>query len=542
MNRVAIWLAVGVLLGLADARVSADPKTPTRPEPSKSAAAISARIDEMLTASWEKQRITPAEAATDAEFLRRVYLDLAGRIPTVAEARAFHADKRADKRQHLVAELLNRPTYAKHFTTVWRHLLLPEADTNVNFVFIAPGFEAWLRQHFTKNTPYDQMVRELLTTPIDQQATQRVFNANSIGQPTPVAFYLAKEGKPENLAAASARVFLGIRLECAQCHNHPFAEWTRDQFWELAAFFGGIKSRDRGDGIAFPEKEVLDNRELAIPGTEKVVQANFPDGTEAQWKFKVGPRETLADWVSGKNNPYFARATVNRVWAHFFGIGLVEPVDEMTGGQDTVRHHAKLLDELAKAFVANKYDLKLLVEAIVGSRAYQLSSRGKGAAPLFSRHPLRGLSGEQLFDSLATATGQPDAVGEDPFAFFNGGSPRQEFLTKYGQQTAKSTDYETSIIQALTLMNGRFVSEATNPTRSELLTAVVEAPFLNDHSRIEAIYLATLSRQPAAKELENTLAFIEKAATGADAKKLRNEAFADVFWAILNSAEFVFNH
>lgn len=541
MNRVAIVLTACGLLGLAGP-ASADPKGPARPEPSKTAAALSARIDALLAASWQKDKITPSEPASDGEFLRRVYLDLAGRIPTVAETRAFGADTRADKRRHLVAELLARPTYAKHFTTVYRHLLLPEADTNINFVFVAPGFEAWLRQQFAKNVPYDQMVRELLTTPIDQQSTQQIFNGNGVGKPTPVAFYLAKEGKPENLAAASARAFLGIRLECAQCHNHPFAEWTRDQFWELAAFFGGIKGRDRGDGMMFPEKEVLDSRELAIPGTDKVVQATFPDGTEPQWKFKVGPRETLAEWVTGKGNPYFARATVNRVWAQFFGIALVEPMDEMVGGQDRIVHHEGVLNELAKAFIENKYDLKVLIEAIVGSRAYQLTSRGKGPAPLFSRHPLRGLTGEQLFDSLATATGQPDAAGEDPFAFFNGGSPRQEFLTRYGQQTAKSTDYETSIIQALTLMNGRFVSEATNPTRSELLTAVVEAPFLSDRSRVEAIYLATLSRPPTAKELENALSFVDRAATGDDAKKRRNEAFADVFWAVINSAEFVFNH
>lgn len=541
MNRMALLLTIGGLLGLAGPTVAADSKVPARPEPSKTAAALSARIDELLAATWAKQRITPAEAASDGEFLRRVYLDLAGRIPTVAETRTFHADKRADKRRHLVAELLSRPTYAKHFTDVWRRLLIPEADTNINFAFVAPGFDAWLREQFAKNVPYDQMVRELLTSPINQQATQQIYGGGT-GKPTPVAYYLAKEGKPENLAASSARVFLGIRLECAQCHNHPFAAWTRDQFWELAAFFGGIKGRDRGDGIMFPEKEVLDSRELNIPGTDQVVQANFPDGTEPKWKFKVGPRETLAEWVSGKNNPYFAKATVNRVWSQFFGVGLVEPVDEMVGAQDTVIHHAELLNELAKEFVANKYDLKLLMEAIAGSKAYQLSSRGKGPAPLFSRHPLRGLTGEQLFDSLATATGQPDATGEDPFAIFNGGSPRQEFLTKYGQQTVKSTEYETSIIQALTLMNGKFVGEATNPAKSELLTAVVEAPFLNDRSRIEAIYLATLSRKPTEKELENALSFVDRSATGEDAKTRRNEAFADVFWAIINSAEFVFNH
>ena len=538
MNGVTSGLAATVLLVLTSSVNAADP-----PKPSAEAAALTARIDATLSASWAAQKIVPAQDSTDGEFLRRVYLDLAGRIPTVTESRNFLTDPRDDKRRQLVAQLLQRPTYAKNMTTVWRHLLLPETDSNFQFSVLAVGFDVWLRQQFANNVGYDQMVRELLTVPIDQQVNQRINNFNNVGQASPIAYYFAKEAKAENLASSSARVFLGLRLECAQCHNHPFATWTRDQFWGLAAFFAGIQSRNQGEGFVMPEKEVLDRRELAIPGTDRVVQATFPDGTDPQWKFKVGPRQTLADWVIDKNNPYFARAIVNRVWAHLFGIGLVEPVDEMVGGQDTVAHHLELLDELAKAFVAHKYDLKYLFEAIVGSKAYQLSSKGKGAAPLFSRQLLRGLTGEQLFDSLSVATGQPDNVGDDAFAFLRGGNgPRGEFLAKFGQQTGKTTEHETSIIQALTLMNGSFVGTATNPNRSQLLSAVLEAPFFDERSRIEAIYLATLARMPTAKELEKAEYFIERASTGDDLKKARSEAIADVFWALINSTEFVFNH
>jgi hypothetical protein len=250
----------------------------------------------------------------------------------------------------------------------------------------------------------------------------------------------------------------------------------------------------------------------------------------------------LADWVTAKDNPYFARATANRVWFMMFGAGLVEPVDEMVGAQDTKIQDSELLDELAKAFTAHDFDLKFLFEAIAGSKVYQQSSKGAGPAPLFSRQLLRGLSGEQLFDSLAVATGQPDMVGDEPVRRLNGRGARGDFIGKFSQN-AKPTEYERSIIQALTLMNGSFVSEATNPARSELLGAVLAAPFFNDKSKIETIYLATLSRLPMEKEMLRVESFIDRrAAADTDTKKARDEAVADLFWALLNSAEFAFNH
>ncbi|MDY3552645.1 DUF1549 and DUF1553 domain-containing protein [Gemmata sp. JC717] len=538
MYHLLLGSVTGALLAAPYPAVGAEPTSPARPGPA-SVPALATKIDRALESAWAKNNITPAAPASDAEFLRRVYLDLVGRVPSVAEARAFLEGSRADKRRALVAELLARPAYARHFAAVWRHLLLPEADTNFQVQFLAPGFEQWLQREFERNVPFDRMVRDVLTTPVDRDTTQQALRGDSVT--SPVAFYLAKEAKPENLAAASARVFLGIRLECAQCHDHPFATWTRDQFWGLAAFFSGIRSQERGVGFAVPDKEILDRRELIVPGSERVVQAMFPDGTEPRWRFKVGARQTLAEWVTGGENPYFARAAVNRVWAYLFGVGLVEPVDELTGSPDAVAHHPELLDELAKAFVESGYDLKGLIEAITASRAYQLTSRGRAAAaPLFSRQQLRGLTAEQLFDSLAVATGQPDDLREDP-RFGARNTPRTEFVMKFGQQSGRPVDHEMTIIQALTLMNGPFVTGATSPERSELLSAVLTAPFLTERGRIEAVYLAALARTPTANEMEKALALVAKAAAGGQ-KARRDEAVADIFWALLNSAEFLFNH
>src|SRR5262249_43325240 len=190
-----------------------------------------------LAAGWQASGVEPAPPADDAEFLRRVYLDLAGRIPTVAEARAFLQDPAPDKRTRLVERLLDRPGDGNHFVNVWGTLLLPEANASLLGRRLAPSFDDWLRKRLAANVGYDQLVRELLTTPVSQDRMRAVYGIAPPGEATPLAFYLAKELKPENLAASTSRLFLGVRLECAQCHNHPFATWNRDQFWGLAPFF-----------------------------------------------------------------------------------------------------------------------------------------------------------------------------------------------------------------------------------------------------------------------------------------------------------------
>jgi hypothetical protein len=513
---------------------------------SADALAAAARIDELLAARWAKAEIQPAARTDDAEFCRRIYLDLAGRIPAVAEVRAFLADKSPDKRSRLVDTLLDGPRYVTHFKTVWRSIMLPETNSSFQGRFLTPAFEEWLKKQLAANARYDDMARELLTLPINNNANRLVFGPNQ-GEPTPAAYYLAKEVKPENLAAGTARLFLGVRLECAQCHNHPFATWKREQFWSYAAFFSGLQSTTRDDFIV-STGDSASKREITIPGSDKVVQAVFLDGKVPQWKDNVSSRKTLADWVTAADNPYFARATVNRLWFNFFGTGLVDPVDEMVGAE-TIDSAPEVLNALAKEFVAHRYDLKYLVRVIVNTRAYQLTSTKPDQTTddphQFARMAVRGMTAEQLYDSVTQATGYADQVPAGPRNFFNNGSPRDEFLARFASQSERPTESQTSILQALSLMNGRIVSDATSLERSETLAAVLDAPFLDTTGRIETLYLATLARQPRPKETARLAKFIEAtvaAAPSADGDKAYKQAVADVLWALLNNGEFILNH
>jgi hypothetical protein len=510
--------------------------------------ALARRIDHHIGAGIAAVKAVPAPRAGDAEFVRRIYLDLAGRIPSVSEARAFLEDARPDKRERLIASLLDGPRYVTHFTRVWRSLLLPETSTNFQIRFQAGNFEAWLRKQVGRNAGYDALVRELLTLPLGPDVGQRAFAGG--GEPSPISFYLAKEVKPENLAAAVSRTFLGFRLECAQCHNHPFADWKREQFWGFAAFFAGLQ-RQGNPEFPVPGREVLDRRELTIPGTERVVQATFPDRTEPKWKYKQSAREALADWVTAPGNPYFARATANRLWALFFGTGLVDPVDDMVGS-DRVPSHPDLLDELAQQFIAHQFDLKYLIRAITLSEAYQRTSvrthPSQDDPRLFARMALRGLAAEQLFDSIAEATGYQENTGGNPRAFFGDNTARARFLTLFGDRADKSTEHQTSILQALALMNGQVTAVATDLEKSVTLAAVADAPFMDTAERIETLFLATLSRKPAQRELTRLVAYVDRggddepSAKWFGPEKRARRALADVFWVLLNSGEFMLNH
>ncbi|MFO0843805.1 MAG: DUF1553 domain-containing protein [Gemmataceae bacterium] len=502
--------------------------------------ALARRIDDRLASAWKQAGVPPAADADDSEWLRRVYLDLAGRIPSVTEARAFLADRREDRRRLLVERLLGGPRFATHFATVWRNLLLPEGNVNFQVRFSLPGFEKWLRDWVVSGRGYDAMVTELLTTAIRPGGGALQIG----GAPGPAPFYSAKEFKPEEIAGAVARTFLGVNLSCAQCHNHPFADWKREQFWSFAAFFSGIKVQRRGDFVT-AEAEKADSHEIEIPGTDKVVKAKYLNGQQAEVAKGAKAREVLARWMTAKDNPYFARAIVNRMWAHFFGTGLVEPLDEMTGTESQPSHPA-LLDELAAGFVGHGHDLRWLMRAITSTKAYQLSSRrshpGQDDGKLFAKMALRGLTPEQLYDSVAMATGFQEAARGG--GFYDAGGARSEFLTKFANGADRPTETQTSILQALTLMNGRVVTSATDLKRSETLAAVIDAPFLDTAAKVEALYLAALTRTPTAKEVSRMAAYVEKGGTAQTGKKQerRAEALADVFWVLLNSGEFVLNH
>src|SRR5262245_18953810 len=378
------------------------PAKPAKTDKPLDPQALAARIDAHIQARWATVKVTPARRADDAEFLRRVSLDIIGRIPTVSEIHDFLSDPSPDRRTKLVARLLDSYGYVNHFTAVWRELLIPQSAGNNQLAqAFGPQMESWLSKKLRDNAPYDSLVRDLLTAdPLGARTVRR-------GQPidpterTVIAFYQANENKPENLAATVSRLFLGVKLECAQCHDHPFNHYSRAQFGQTAAVFARLTPQ-RIDGQRFTPAGFDPKRaEIKIPNTEKVVKARFLDGTLPKFAEDSDSRVVLADWITAPDNPYFGRAAVNYVWAHFFGLGIIDPVDEPS--EQNPPSHPELLDEMARQFVLNKCDLKYLIKAITASQAYQLSSavsHPTQADPrAFAVMQLKGLSPEQLLES-----------------------------------------------------------------------------------------------------------------------------------------------
>ena len=371
----------------------------------RDARALAARIDAKLAAFWAEAKVKSAPRADDGEFLRRACLDLIGRIPTAAEARDFLDDPNPEKRVALVDRLLDSPAYAARATALWRQILLPETEDQV--ARRRRGFKAWLQKKVAEEAGYDRVVREILTAKLVGRENTMVATVRT--DPSPAAFYTAKGGKPETLASDAARAFLGLRLECAQCHDHPFAKWKKQEFWGFAAFFAGVpQAADDGSGT-MPRNDA-NRRELTIPGTKTVVKASHLDHTAPAWRPRADTREVLADWVTSPSNPYFARAAVNRVWARFFGSGLIEPVDDIDSADDA--ELGGLLDEIAVEFRNHGYDMKYLVRALTATRAYSLTSAAdaneSSAPPPFARMAVRGLSPAQFLDSLAQSDRAPD--------------------------------------------------------------------------------------------------------------------------------------
>lgn len=482
------------------------------------------RIDARIAAKLEQAGVAPAPITDDAEFLRRLYLDLTGRIPTPHDVHEFLANPDADKRSQLVDQLLASPRFAEHFANVLRAELIPETTARRETRFFQPGFEAWLRQRLRAGDGYDRIARELIAAPIPAPGKPPASVYRAPETPNPLAFYAVKDARPEDLAAAVTRTFLGIRIECAQCHNHPFASWSREQFWSQAAFFAGIERQ--GNGVFNPLSERTEVREATPPNSKRAVAAAFLDERKVDWKSETSPRTALADWVTSPDNPYFARASANRVWGHFFGVGLVDPVDDFN--DENPPSHPELLDDLAHAFADSGFDLRFLIRAVCRTQTYQRTSARTDPAQedprLFARMNVKGMTGEQLYDSLLLATGYRDPEGRS--------SPRQQFLAQFARQGAAAAP-ETSVPQALALMNGPLLTRLTDVNSSPTLVAVTQTPLLNLEQRLEALYLAALSRKPTPAEVKRIQQHLANG--GAD-------GLADVFWALLNSAEFRLNH
>jgi hypothetical protein len=494
---------------------------------------LTRRIDNEMAAQWQKNGIHPVEAASDTEFMRRVYLDLTGRIPTVSEVHDFDDDKSPNRRELLVDRLLVHRDHATHVAALWHAVLLP-TEVDLTRIGGADKFDEWLADRFTANEPYDQIVRELLLA------------EGRVSESGPLLFYAALKLNPEELAARSSRAFLGVRMECAQCHDHKFDVMTQHDFWSFAAFFARI-SRPRGKmEMTSPVLAVHDNErgDVTIPNSTEVVPPRLPTAAADIQDAPGGPsrRKQLVDWLTSKDNGQFARAAVNRVWAQLFGRGLVEPVDDMRPINTPIA--PEVLDTLSRDFAASGFDLRRLTRALVLTKTYQLSSRSKDNDPSrtlnFAQMNIKSFTAEQLYDCIAVATQKSKVVGATPNAAGLerfGDMSRQAFVDQFRAPTNEVTDYHAGIPQALTLMHGALIQNATDLNTSGLLNSLA-APFFTDEQRLETLFLSTLSRQPEAAEREAML----KSISAAKSDEERQRALGDVLWALLNSAEFTFNH
>jgi hypothetical protein len=484
------------------------------------------KIDERINERLAAAKLAPAPLADDGEFLRRVYLDLTGVVPRVSEVREFLADQRRDKRSRLIDKLLDSPAHATHLANTWRSIMLP-GGLNIEQIQNVVGVQNWLRARFVDNLRYDNLVSELLV------ATE----GEDIG---PALYYTSLDLAPEKLAGSTARIFLGLQIECAQCHDHPFDKWTQTDFWGYAAFFARLQRPSDANPGMMARLVDLDTGEVKHPKTEEVVSPKYPGGINPDASEAGTRRVQLAIWMASRDNPYLPRAGVNRVWSHLFGRGLVEPVDDL--GPHNKPSHPELFEELTAYFVESGFDLRELFRTLANTQAYQRTSAwtAEKAAPpeLYAHAAVKTLTAEQLYDSLNRV------LSRKPQAMFPGqlaGSPlldpqRQAFIAKMQSAARSPLDYQAGILQALTQMNGADIAEATDPERSPLVGAL-QAPIFGDEDRIKALVMATLSRQPSEEELSLFTAHLAK-----HSPSERQKGLSDILWALLNTAEFSLNH
>jgi hypothetical protein len=491
-------------------------------------------IDRLAYENFQRLGLFPSDTCTDSEFIRRSSLDAIGMLPTLAEVRRFLADNSTGKRQRWIEYLLDHPAYANYWANKWADLLRPNPDrVGVKSIFF---LDQWLRDSFQENKPFDQFTREILTAEGSNHAHG------------PLAIYRDRREPPE-LTTMFSQLFLGVRMECAKCHHHPTEKWSQDDFYQLAAYFGPVKQK--GAGLSPPISAGTESFFFAKGGSvrhpvsEEVMKPHPLDAKLTTIKEDIDPRQELAEWMTSPDNPFFAKAAVNRIWAVFFGRGFVEPVDDFRISNPAV--HEPLLEALAADFREHGYDLKHLMRTIMNSRLYQLSSTPNETnlhdTRNFSRSLRRRLSAEVLLDAVNDVTGTEDD--------FNGCPPgtraiqtwsykvRSHFMDAFGRPNSSTDcpcerDARTSVVQSLHMMNSKGLQAKLSDPRGRVKK-------LTDSSMppaeiVAELYLAALCRLPNKSELETAAAVFE------GEKANRQHATEDVLWALLNSPEFVFNH
>jgi len=526
-------------------------------------------INEKVVAAWNDAGLQSSAEATDGEWCRRVHLDLIGRIPSVDELRTFLADKAPTKKAELVARLLGDDyvdEYARHWTDVWTTVLIGRdvANERVN----RPGMRQYLRRAFSKNIPYDRFMEELVT------ATGANANRRDVDGFNGATNFLS--GKMEEMGvengvqatAKTAQIFLGLQVQCTQCHNHPFNKGKQNQFWEMNAFFRQARAlRKRGGTDDVQWIELVDedfagegkNPEEAElyyelrNGLMKVAYPVFIDGTEISKSgylpatmadgtpYGVERRRELAKLI--KSSPFFAKAIVSRMWGHFLGYGFTKPIDDM--GEHNPPSHPELLEALAEMFREQSFDLRELVRWIVLSKPYALSSRtaaanknddpALGEKPKFTHFYLRQMQAEELYESLLTAT-EADQAARGEEAAKKKDAWLSQFVIAFGTDEGDdATTFNGSIPQVLMMFNGDMIKDATSTGKGGFLDRVASGP-LSNAAKIETLYLAALARKPSSSELAVANRMV--AARKGDVIG----ALQDVWWAVLNSNEFIIKH
>jgi len=499
-------------------------------------------VDQFTQKKWKELGVVPSDLSTDQVFIRRVYLDITGTLPTPEQVKAFLANNSPTKRDQLVDELLESREYTFLFANKWADILRVKRNGNQpNSAYSTFGFHSWIREAIANDKPYDQFVREVLAA-----SGQEAYS--------PAVAWYKELNNPQEFVDDTAQVFLGLRMACAQCHHHPYEKWSQDDYWGLAAFFGRVGRKNvqlpggvNNQAVNVPVIYNMASGSVTNKRTGQPAVIRPLDGEPMTISAEDDPRHKLVDWMANKDNPFFAKALVNRYWAHFFGRGIVDPLDDMRVTNPP--SNPELLDGLAKDFVANGFSLKHLIKTICKSRTYQLSAVpnefNKHDKQAFARYYPRRLGAEVLFDAVNQVTNSPAAFGGLPTDRFSPNRaimlPDQSFnsyfLDVFGRPQRISACEcervnEANLAQALHLLNSQEIQGKLNRGggRADLLAKDMRP----DNEKVEELFLWAFSRTPSAEHMQMALEHINRNATN---KKL---AYENLIWALINTKEFVF--
>jgi hypothetical protein len=491
-------------------------------------------VDAHVNAKLKKLRMLPSDLAADEAFLRRVYLDVIGLLPTREEYERFTASNDPDKRVKLVDELLARPEFVELWVMKWAELLQIRSDDNNRMSYKGVVlYHNWLRDRVARNVPMDEVVKELLAS------TGGTFS-------NPATNYYQVERDTLKIAENTAQVFMGMRIQCAQCHNHPFDRWTQEDYYQFAAFFAGVGRKPGED----PRETIVFNTGGGTVTNPIKGPVKYPKFLGEATTRPIAPgadrREVLANWLASAENPYFARNLANIVWAHFFGKGIIDPVDDVRISNPA--SNPELLDALGQRFTEYRYDFRRLVRDICTSRTYQLGTRANATNELdtrnFAKASIRRVRAEVLLDVINQATDTKQKFRGLPLGSravqIADGRTTNYFLTTFGRATRETVcscevSMEPNLSQALHLLNGDTVQTKVQGSQviAKLLAEKKAPPEV-----VGELFLRTLTRRPTAKEVEH----IDKLLADAPAPAEQRKILDDVLWALLNSDEFIFNH